>query len=678
MTFPSGPGVADPELASLRSSRWAVAGLAVVIALLFAAPAGALSVAPGAAPAVPLGAAHAAPAVAHPASSIFNPPCYKIDVGVCVSIASQNETDIIPPQGGFVSVNQPNCTTDIPLVIKSQTPLNYTASGPHSGPFSPILLNVTGNLWNGDPYYSVYDNDVWHSNSISNLWIGPTYVSTNKSGYYWWYNVTISAKASNGVPNFFAGMSIAWWVELTYNVSGVYIHHQGPVFHYTCCGAWPYSPYPGSGNYAGGSATFEDVNLTVTPRQPNWNDSVKLVLNTTQADVLTNATIGQAWVDVTETAPSGLPITSGTIQFPVTLTGGNFGAVTTTAVIPPSYAQVEGAVISYQLAIFDVASDQIVTPAASYVVGGNGSFLSGVFVDDLNLLSNPSSVIAGSAGVTTINPGTPIQLTLISRNTGTAISAAEIYYSVAVPLLHETIPQVASLHRVSSTTFSGTIPGLPLGTFLNFSVYAWDFQQRLEISPGFGYLTPDFPTYTPYVPGNSTFFYIFVYDNGSHVWVNGAHIEIGGPGLFHNFGNTTFGIAYPNETQSSYLPLLLPANSSYRVTVTDPWFQPASGGGGAPVNASIVGLHTMNNRQTLVQGSDYVVVQEGNAVIFYLNTTPPASINSPPVTGAEGSGSVPVAGLIGLVAVGIVAIPLALWWQQIRARRREEEKRVTL
>jgi len=42
-----------------------------------------------------------------------------------------------------------------------------------------------------------------------------------------------------------------------------------------------------------------------------------------------------------------------------------------------------------------------------------------------------------------------------------------------------------------------------------------------------------------------------------------------------------------------------------------------------------------------------------------------------------GSG-VPLAALIGLAATVGTAVPLYFWWRQIRQRRKEEEKRVTL
>jgi len=678
--------------ASQRVGRWmTIAAALVVVAMLAGGPTSTASAhvfvattgwVPGGGPAASAGTTAAlvsappADAVTPAAAAPFNPPCYKIDTGVCVSIQNVGESNIIPALGSFVSSVQPNCTSDLPLVIKSQKILDWPRAA-KSGQKSPINLNVSGNLWNGDPYFSIYQGDYWHSNT-QNVWSGPQNVSTNKSGYTSWYNVTISAKASGGSKLLFPGETVIWWIELTYNQSEVYIHHESPHFVFTCSGAWPYSPYPGANQYAGASATFEDINLTVTPAQPNWNDSVSLVLNTTQADAVSNATIGQAWVDVVETSSIGDTILSGTILFPVQLSGSGFGATSTTAQIPASFAQVPGATVSYTITVFDVPGDQLKTPVASYLVGANGTFLSGVFVDDLNIASTPSSVIAEPVGEAMLAPGQVLNITLTSRNLGTAISDAEVVAVISYPLLHEFVTLTRPLHRMSSTVFVGSVPGLPLGSFVNFTLLAWDFTQRLEVSPQFGYYTPDFQTYDPLLEANATFFYVFVYDNGSHNWVGGALVQITGTtGQFNTLGNTTIGVAYPNQTRNVFLPLLLAANASYTITVNDPYFVPSgstTGSSGGPVTVTISGYHTMTNRQTLAQGPNYQVVQEGNAIVFWLNTTPITPAVSPTVP----NGTFPVGALLGLIGAAVVAIPLALWWRQIRARRKEEEKRVTL
>ncbi len=654
---------------------------ALFVLVLLAFPTAVATGASAAVIAAPASFAHAvarAPAAAAPTPATngsFNPPCYKIYVGVCVSIANASETDIIPPVGSFVSAVEPNATGDLQIIIKSQTRLDWVGAA-SSGPNSPIALNVTGTLWNGDPYYSQYSGNVWHSDSATHWWSGPSIFTSNSSGYYYWYSVTISAKSANNVANFFPGMTVTWWIALTFNVSGTYVHKEGPHFQFTYSGAWPFSPYPGAAQYAGGSATFEDINLTVTPPAPNWNDSVTMVLNTTQADALTNATISSAYVDLTETSPLGVPIRNGTIVFPPVQVQSGFGATSLTTVVPASYAQVAGAVVTYRLTIYDVASDQIVTPVSTYVVGANGTFLSGIFVDDLALYTSPTDVAANAAGTIQLAPGQSVNLTLVSRNPGTAISSAEVDYLVSYPLLHETIAFTAPLTRNTSTLFHGQIPGQPLGAFVNFTVLAWDFSNRLEISPAYGYFTPDLTTYYPVVQLNSTFFYVLVYDNGSHHWVENATVQVTGPGdIFNTVGTTTSGIAYPNATTQPFVPLLLPANATYTVTVKDPYFVPASGLAPAEISVHILGLHDLETtRQTLVQGPSYTVVQEGNAVLFWLNSTPPQPPASPTVPG----GTVPLAALIGLAATTLAAVGLGRWWLQIRARRKEEERRITL
>jgi hypothetical protein len=644
------------------------------------------SVTSTAAPATPLAAPLAVPA-AHPAAAAspstgaFLPPCYPINTTVCVSIANANETDIIPPSNSFYATVEPNTSTDLPLIIKAKEQLDWTPAPPKNGVHTPITLNLTANTWGGDPYYSPYDGDVWHSDTNS-FWEGPSRVLTNKSGYTWWYYVNITSKASNGAPNFLPGMSVTWWITLVHNNSNVYTTVLGPQLHYTYSQAWPYSPYPGAGQYvAGGGATFEDVNLTVNPLSPNWNDSVQLVLNTTQADLQANATIGAAYADLTETAPDGQVIQTGTISFPVSVGSSEFGATSTIALIPASYAQVAGAVVTYRIAVTDVPGDPLVTPTYSYTVGANGTFLSGIFLDDIDLASTPSAVLAQSpAGQ--VNPGTPVNLTIVSRNPGTAISAAAVYYTVSFPLLHESVNEVSAFHRISSTIFAGSIPGLPIGAFVNFTIDAWDFTQRLEVSPVIGYTTPSFTAYMPTgVPANSSFFYILVYDNGSHTWVSGATVQVSGPGGFFNaLGNTTYGLYYPNQTTGAYVPLMVPANVTYRITVTDTHFVSGSGSVGS-IAVTITAYHALGTRDTVVQASDYTIVEEQNVFLFFLNSTPPAPLNSPTATTTVGDtalSGVTLLAIGGIVAFSLTSVFLYRWWSQIRARRKAEEKRVTL
>lgn len=611
------------------------------------------------------------------AGSTFNPPCYKIDTTVCISVQNQNETDIIPPTGSFISSVQPNCTTDIILVVKSHNPLDWV-NAPHYGPNSPLALNVTGTLWNGDLFYSQYDGSIWHSNSPTNWWTAQPIVTQNLT-YPYWYTVTLSAHASNGAPNFFPGMTVHWWMYITYNVTTTqtaYIHHLGPSFQYTCAGAWPYSPYPGSSQYAGSSAVSQDVNITVAPRSPNFNDSVHITVNTTQADALTNATIGaNSYVDVAETAPNGTMIGTTTLPFPVSVVSG-FGAVTTAVVIPASFSQIAGAAVTYTISIRDVANDLLVTAPVTYIVGANGSFLSGIFTDDIELATNPTSVAAEPAGFASLMPGQQLNISVTSRNPGTAISAAEVVYQVGYPLLHETVQLRVPFVRESSTQFAGHIPGLPLGAFVNFTVFTWDFEQRLEISPEFGYYTPDLANAVPEIPGNASFIYVFVYDVGSQTWVSGAEVQIQGlAGSYNSISNTTIGVTYPNQTFAPFTPLLLAANTSYNIIVNDPWFVPADGYAPNSVNATVLVLHSMSARQTLYQGPQYAVLQEGSAIVFWLNSTPPAAPISPAVST---TGAVPLAAVIGIVAAVVCSVPLLLWFRQIRARRKAEEKRVTL
>jgi hypothetical protein len=181
------------------------------------------------------------------------------------------------------------------------------------------------------------------------------------------------------------------------------------------------------------------------------------------------------------------------------------------------------------------------------------------------------------------------------------------------------------------------------------------------------------------VAGNSSFFYVFVYDNGSQSWVSGAKVQIQGPnGFVNSVSNTTLGVAYPNATRTPFIPLLLPANASYLVTVVDPWFVPPGARSTTPINVTVVALHSMTLRQSLQQGANDLVVLEGNSILFYLNATPPMPTVSPSVQSGIPSSVVPAAAVFGFLGATIALAFIGPWWIAIRRRRKEEEKRVTL
>jgi hypothetical protein len=629
------------------------------------------------APAVPV------PAVPAPGnSSAFNPPCYPVATGVCVSIADPGESSIVPQGSNRTSPVMPDCSQNLYLVVKSHLPLNASGgTSPTFGPHSPIALNVTGVLWNGDPYFSKYDNSIWHSNS--HLWWVLIGDETNDKTYPWWYNVTISGKAANGALNFFPGEQVTWWIFLEYaEANSNYVGVEGPHLTFTCAGAWPYSPYPGAPHYGGPASTFLDTNISVYPRAPNWNDTVSVTVNTTQADVAPyNATIGAATLDLMEVS-HGAVLANTSWSFNVTLNGA-FGVTSTTTRIPTSYSQIAGATISYRVWIADTSTlkDWLVTPWTNYTVNGNGSFETGVFTEDLTLLTTPDSVLVDATGTAQLTPGQPLSLVVSSRNTPDAILAVQVLYTVAYPQLHETIHQTLELNRISSIVFAGKIPALPVDTIVNFSVLAWDFTDAIEQSSEYSYSVQTFSQFIGPVPSGLAFFYVYVFDNGSQTWVQGAQVQITGPnGVFNSVSNTTLGVSYANQSGTPFTPLLVQANATYNVTVTDNRFVPGGGNGGpnGPISVSVVATNPMTTDRALASTPNYIVLEQGDQILFYLNATAPVLPASPSVSTGAPLGTLEVAAAVGLLAATAAMIPLLMWWRQIKARRTIEEKRVTL
>lgn len=643
-----------------------------------ASVAGALTRSVGASPAATPRAVAATP---KPATSAFNPNCYPIPNNItaaCVSIQLPGEPDIVPNGTSRVAAIQPACNQSFPLVIKMHDPINYSGN-PISGPFSPIMLNVTSVTWNGDPYYSQYSYSIWHSQSPSQLYVQLPEQTQDKT-YPWWYLVNITS-TTGGQPTLQPGMQVTWWIHLLFKrSSSSFQPADGPKLQFTCSGAWPYSPYPGSPHFGGPASIGLDTAISLSPREPNWNDSVFVTINTTQADVSPyNATVGAASIDIEEVV-HGFVVANTSWSFNVTVTAG-FGNTTTTTRIPATYAQIQGATIDYRLHVSDTSpeEDWLVSPWLNYSVNGNGSFPTGAFTSDLSLTTSPSSVAIDNYGTVSLAPGAPLGVTLISRDPTDAILAAVVLYSVAYPTLHETIHESLSLNRSSSIHFFGQIPALPLGTIVNFTVFAWDFEDAVEVSNPYSYSIESLAVYNGPIDPALAFFYVYVYDNGTGTWVSGAQVQIQGPqGELNSLSRTTLGLAYPNQTGTPFVPLLVESNVTYNITVTDNAFLPAHAQAPGPISVYVRASNPMTATQPLASTSDYIVLQEGDSILFYLNGTAPPTPSSPSVASQSPLGALGVAAVIGLVGATACAVPILLWWRQIKARRTAEEKRVTL
>ncbi len=602
-----------------------------------------------------------------PASNLtFNPTCAYVSGTVCVSLYSSNEPNIVPGPGQTSSSVEPAVTDALPLVVKSMTPINWTGSNPN-GVDSPVAINVSGTLWNGDDYYSAASGTTWHS-ATQEYYLGPLSGVTNKT-YPWWYLVNITSGAGG---DFFPGMTITWWIALTYNNSGIFSHVVGPAYTFTYSGAWPYSPDPGAGQYAGASAFGQDVEVDVTPAAPNWNDSLHLRLQTTAADREPGATIGSAWLAVNESLPNGTVVQTAKYQF---LAGTNVTAGNTTLnfTIPASFALDPGAFVRYQVGATDFHGDAIVSSVRSYTVGGNGTFVTGTFGDDLALYSTPNvAANPGTGNVSTVQPGTAVDFTLASTTATTAINAAEVTYTVDLPANGASATSTSWFHRFNSTTFLGGIPALPAGAAVTFSISAWDFASTLEVSPTWNYSVESPGTMFGQLPTNQTFFYVGVYDAGAGAWVSGARVSIEALGGYvHSVGTTTDGLAYPNATGAPYVPIVLPAGATYLVNVTPPASLGVALSRGVAVRLSVP--HVLDVHSVVAADKSYAVIEEGDLLLFYLNDTAPAPVNP-----GTASSALVVATALGLVAAAVLVIPLYAWWRRIVARREAEVKRVTL
>jgi hypothetical protein len=605
--------------------------------------------------------------------------CFQIVAYACISVQN-GSPNVIPTPGNTTSNVLPFANLSISFYVKSQIRLDWIGAPTACNNITPLRLNVTGVLWNGDPYMSRFDGTMWNANVGTPCFTAVSGV-TNKT-YPYWYSLIIHNN-SNGVPLFYPGEYVSWWVYIV-NKTGTmnYTHLFSPIFHYRLAQAWAYSPYKGSFQYAGDTAGALDLGVTQSPVLPNWNDTVKIVIRTTPADVLNNCTIGSAYVDVAATLPSGVPLPNLTLNYLLNVPAG-YGANYAAVSLPRTYSQVAGTAVSYTVVAFDAlnptkyARDQIRLGPYVYQVGGNGSFINGQFTNDIQVTFDPTiigQILPGEPNPV-FAPGTNVTILLTSANPGTSLLTAEVSYVFQLPSIHEQLSGTIAFQRLNSTNLKVQLPQLPLGAYLNFTVLVWDYLNALETSPSWGYSILTLSDAIPTVDPNLGFFWIYVFDNQSQSWVTGAQYTITASGGYIDIeGRTAFGVAYPNASAGPFSPLLLPVNTTYNITITDAAFIPAGARLAEAVSVKLTLHNPMGPGGTLAQGSDYTVVQAGNELFFWLNSSAPGPTYSP-APAVSASLLIPT---IGLAAAVLAVAPLLWWWSDIARRRKEQEKRVTL
>jgi hypothetical protein len=356
-----------------------------------------------------------------------------------VSVASQNDPNIIPVPGSHVSTVEPLANATINLYVRSEFTLVWPGNFSFSGPHSPLALNATGVLWNGVPFYTAADGTVWHPPGNDWWSFGPSGVNRT---YPYYYALSFSPRSLGGGPNFYPGMTLTWWIYFVENTSGVYSHWSSVPLQFTFQGAWPASPYPGAPQYGGTGSAAEDLSVSQSPAAPNFNDSVNVTISTTPLDLASGASIGGAYLDLTMSAPDGAVLNSTSLPFPVTVAGG-VGAVQSTIVLPPGLASYPGALVTYRVAAWDtsqyvpgqVGPDLVTTLTFNYTVNGNGSFATGLFADDLALSTNPNGPgLVGGGFATSVPANSPRAVARPVRHTS----------NVALPLITE-VPAKAAL-----------------------------------------------------------------------------------------------------------------------------------------------------------------------------------------------------------------------------------------
>jgi hypothetical protein len=639
-----------------------------------------------------------APSAVRAANATFNPECFPLNATLCVSIAAPTTPDIIPIPPNHNAPYMPNATDNITLYLKSEYNLQFPGDQAN-GPKSPIAINVSGILWNGDPYFCTCDDSIWHANfggtNQGTWWTAPQGLQGTNKTYPDIYEIQILPHNYYGQQQFFAGETVSWYIYVvSYNTK-----HQtetgtqvGPTFTYRIAGAWPFSPWPEAVQYGGPNASTSDLTARASPLVPNWNDTIALTIQLTAAAVTNRTLIGLPasafvpYVRLSEMAPNGTPLVqNATYLFPYQT--GTGGASELNLTLPATLTQVAGATLTYQITVQDAAkyeTNTIALPMQTVIINGNGSFPTEVFPNDLflntSINTNPVFITQVTApNITTIGPGVNLTITVQTRSLSTSIQSAEVLYTFTYLPLGESTFNVLPMVRVNSTAFWVNIPSMPLSSVINFTVEASDYSHHLDISPVYEYATQTLPEWVTVIPQNETFFYIYVFNNQTQSYLSGSQVqirEVRAAGI-NTLSTTRFGIAYPNATGNDYLPLLVPANETYNITVI-PYASAnlASEDHEIDVVFNATGQTAIaREHRTLQKGGDYYVLQEGNSLYFWVNGTVSTTIYAP----SQGnSGVTAIAGIIGLAGAAVVSIVVWMWFRDVQARRKAEEKRVTL
>ncbi len=664
-----------------------------------------------------------------------NHPCWPIlkNQSACIQVdlANYSNPDVIPsPSSGQLNTSwslYPHSVDDIHFQVLSSYDLANcyiynppawlgTCSGTHTGPTAMydgwdayLYLTVVDVMWQDVCWYCDTDGTQWHANAGQNWAPAVGHPYNGDPLHHWVYDLNISAY-SNGAENFQNGTWVMWNVTTNYwngTGSGGVLNRvtqcaptcNGGVsaapgmFYYFTKGFWYYDnaplgttpPYgPNSANMVTGggpNAFAANLNLSYFPKVPAVGDHVIVDIKTQNVEnysgglidshntiIILNAwypngTYWRSWVS--PFSPLAYPYNT-TWHARVNL--------------PADFFAHSGTKIQWFVQAYDQFGHMIQSRNFTQIVSTVGNCPNGNFTQCLNVTTDPPEIdTEGWTGfLNTTPPSIPgvginsaVNVTITTWNRTISIQAAYIIIHVSYATTGGTGAALYTMHRITLNQYYFAIPGLPEGSNVTFLIKAYDFNETSVLSHPFRFFVP----FQVYPPSAYCFFYVQVFDALTNQPINGANITITGlAGTIHIDTTTTInGVAYPNVTGQQWTPRFLPANNTYTVKVQVRGF---SGVGLSPPDTMVTTLyctHTMNTTTVISQQSNWRISLRNSVLNFSINAAAPPPIFSEAVAPGIGIG---VAG--GMIAAGVILVPVYLSWRKLRAAAEAEEKRITL
>ncbi|MDE1837752.1 MAG: hypothetical protein KGJ23_14205 [Euryarchaeota archaeon] len=670
-----------------------------------------------------------------------NHPCWPINKNqtacIQVDVANFSQPDVIPdPRSGALNTSwrlYPAADQDIHFQVLSTYDLancniynppawmggctpganGGPATGPqamYSGWDAYLYLTVVDVMWQDVCWFCDNDGTQWHANAGQTWSPQAMHPYSGDATHRWVADLNISAFGGNGAENFPNGTWVMWNVSTNYwngtssggplNIirqcapscsGGVTAAPQ--MFYYFTRNFWYYDSAPlgvtppYGPNYAnmvtggGPNAFAANVNLSYFPVVPAIGDQVFVDLKTQSVENFSGGAINiratlivlNAWY------PNGTFWRTWASGFtPLAYPYNNTWHARVT--LPLDFFAHSGTRVQWFIQAYDSYGHMVQSRNFTQIVSKIGECPNGNFTACLNVTTVPPAIeTEGWKGwLNTTPPSIPgvginqdVNVTITTFNRSVDIQAAYIIIHVTYATTGGSGAALYTMHRITFNQYYFDIPGLPEGSNVTFVIKAYDFNLTNVLSHPYKFFVP----FEVFPPAAYCFFYIFVYNAATDQPVNGANVTIIGlAGTIHIATVTSLnGAAYPNVTGQPWTPRFLPANNSFTIRVQIRGFV---GVGLAPpdtIRTNLFCTHVMNKTQVLAQTSNYQAVLKNSVLNITINSPPPPPIFSAAVFPGIGVG---VAG--GMIATGVILIPVYLYWRKLREVAEAEEKRITL